>query len=104
MATASAAQCGIKRIGAIASKLVPSMAVIYIVAALIVIAANIGQVPAAFGMIFKGAFGLQGAGTGVAIGLMMLAMQKGVARGLFSNEAGQGSAPIAHAAAQGGRF
>jgi len=83
---------GIKRIGAIASKLVPSMAVIYIVAALIVIAANIGQVPAAFGMIFKGAFGLQGAGTGVAIGLMMLAMQKGVARGLFSNEAGQGSA------------
>ena len=91
---------GIKRIGAIASKLVPSMAVIYIVAALIVIAANIGQVPAAFGMIFKGAFGLQGAGTGVAIGLMMLAMQKGVARGLFSNEAGQGSAPIAHAAAQ----
>ncbi len=76
------------------------MALLYIAAALIVIAANISAVPAAFGMIFKGAFGLQGAGTGVAIGLMMLAMQKGVARGLFSNEAGQGSAPIAHAAAQ----
>lgn len=91
---------GIKRIGAVASKLVPFMALLYIVAALIVIAANIGQVPAAFGLIFRGAFGMQGAGTGITIGLMMLAMQKGVARGLFSNEAGQGSAPIAHAAAQ----
>jgi len=91
---------GIKRIGAVASKLVPFMAIIYLTAALIVIAANIGEVPAAFGLIFKGAFGMQGAGTGITIGLMMLAMQKGVARGLFSNEAGQGSAPIAHAAAQ----
>jgi len=76
------------------------MALLYIAAALVVIAANVTAVPAAFGMIFKGAFGLQGAGTGITIGLMMLAMQKGVARGLFSNEAGQGSAPIAHAAAQ----
>ncbi|WP_026942404.1 alanine/glycine:cation symporter family protein [Hellea balneolensis] len=91
---------GIKRIGAIASKLVPFMAVLYITTALIVIGANISQVPSAFGLIFKGAIGLQGAGTGVAIGLMMLAMKKGIARGLFSNEAGQGSAPIAHAAAQ----
>jgi AGCS family alanine or glycine:cation symporter len=91
---------GIKRIGAVASKLVPFMAVLYITCALIVIAANISAVPAAFGLIFKGAFGMQGAGTGITIGLMMLAMQKGVARGLFSNEAGQGSAPIAHAAAQ----
>ena len=91
---------GIKRIGAVASRLVPFMALLYISAALVVIAANIAHVPAAFGLIFKGAFGLQGAGTGVTIGLMMLAMQKGLARGLFSNEAGQGSAPIAHAAAQ----
>lgn len=91
---------GIKRIGAVASKLVPFMAVIYITAALIVIAANIGNVPYAFGLIFKGAFGMQEASTGITIGLMMLAMQKGIARGLFSNEAGQGSAPIAHAAAQ----
>lgn len=91
---------GIKRIGAVASRLVPFMAVLYISAALIVIAANIGNVPAAFSLIFKGAFGAQEAGTGIAIGLMMLAMQKGIARGLFSNEAGQGSAPIAHAAAQ----
>ncbi len=91
---------GIKRIGAMASKLVPFMAALYISAALIVILINIAAVPEAFRMIFKYAFGLQSAGTGVAIGLMMLAMQKGIARGLFSNEAGQGSAPIAHAAAQ----
>jgi len=91
---------GIKRIGSIASKLVPFMAVLYLSAALLVIALNFSAIPAAFGLIFKYAFGLQSAGTGVAIGLMMLAMQKGVARGLFSNEAGQGSAPIAHAAAQ----
>jgi len=91
---------GIKRIGSVASRLVPFMAVLYISAALIVIAANISSVPAAFGLIFKGAFGAQEAGTGITIGLMMLAMQKGIARGLFSNEAGQGSAPIAHAAAQ----
>ena len=91
---------GIKRIGALASKLVPFMAVLYISAALIVIFINISAVPTAFGMIFKYAFGLQEAGTGITIGLMMLAMQRGVARGLFSNEAGQGSAPIAHAAAQ----
>ncbi len=91
---------GIKRIGAVASKLVPFMAIIYLTAALIVIAANISAVPAAFGLIFKGAIGMQGAGTGITIGLMMLAMKKGIARGLFSNEAGQGSAPIAHAAAQ----
>ena len=91
---------GIKRIGALASKLVPFMALLYIVSAIFVIGANFSQVPAAFSQIFRGAFGLQGAGTGITIGLMMLAMQKGVARGLFSNEAGQGSAPIAHAAAQ----
>ena len=91
---------GIKRIGAVASKLVPFMAILYISAALIVIFANASAIPAAFGLIFKYAFGLQEAGTGITIGLMMLAMQKGVARGLFSNEAGQGSAPIAHAAAQ----
>ena len=91
---------GIKRIGKFASALVPFMAVLYLAAGLIVIGLNIGEVPAAFGMIFKGAFGAQEAGAGISIGLMMLAMQKGVARGLFSNEAGQGSAPIAHAAAQ----
>jgi len=91
---------GVKRIGSVASKIVPVMAVFYILAGLTVIFMNIGRVPDAFGMIFTGAFGLQGAGTGISIGLLMLAMQKGVARGIFSNEAGQGSAPIAHAAAK----
>ena len=91
---------GIKRIGTVASGLVPLMAGLYISAGIIVIFMNVGQVPAAFGLIFKSAFGLQSAGTGVSIGLLMLAMKKGVARGIFSNEAGQGSAPIAHAAAQ----
>jgi len=91
---------GIKRIGAVASKIVPFMAGLYILAGLTVILLNAGAVPAAFGQIFKGAFGFHSAGTGISIGLLMLAMQKGVARGIFSNEAGQGSAPIAHAAAQ----
>ncbi len=91
---------GIKRIGRFASSMVPAMALLYIGAGLIVIIMNGAQVPAAFSLIFKSAFGLQTAGTGISIGLLMLAMQKGVARGIFSNEAGQGSAPIAHAAAQ----
>ncbi len=91
---------GIQRIGAVASKVVPFMAGAYILLGLIVVFMNIGAVPSAFATIFQSAFGLQEAGTGISIGLMMLAMQKGVARGIFSNEAGQGSAPIAHAAAQ----
>ncbi|MEM1381462.1 MAG: alanine/glycine:cation symporter family protein [Pseudomonadota bacterium] len=91
---------GVKRIAGVASKLVPFMAATYLIAGLIVIALNISAVPAAFGAIFRGAFGLDSAGTGISIGLLMLAMQRGVARGIFSNEAGQGSAPIAHAAAK----
>ncbi|GLQ20695.1 alanine/glycine:cation symporter family protein [Algimonas porphyrae] len=91
---------GIKRIGSVASKVVPFMAGAYILLGLLVVIMNISAVPGAFSTIFKGAFGLQEAGTGISIGLMVLAMQKGVARGIFSNEAGQGSAPIAHAAAQ----
>jgi len=91
---------GIKRIGVVASGLVPMMAGLYISAGLIVIVMNAGQIPSAFGLIFKGAFGLQGASTGIAIGLLLHAMRFGVARGIFSNEAGQGSAPIAHAAAR----
>lgn len=91
---------GVKRIASVASKLVPFMAISYMVGGLIVIGMNAGAIPSAFGQIFKGAFGLGSAGTGISIGLMMLAMQKGVARGIFSNEAGQGSAPIAHAAAK----
>ncbi|MEM9810535.1 MAG: sodium:alanine symporter family protein [Pseudomonadota bacterium] len=91
---------GVKRIAGVASRLVPFMAATYLIAGLIVIGANIGEVPAAFGQIFRGAFGLESAGTGITFGLFWLAIQKGVARGIFSNEAGQGSAPIAHAAAK----
>ena len=91
---------GIKRIANVASALVPMMALFYVGGGLTVITLNAAQIPDAFALIFKSAFGFQSAGTGISIGLIMLAMQKGVARGIFSNEAGQGSAPIAHAAAK----
>ncbi|MCQ8183913.1 alanine/glycine:cation symporter family protein [Parvularcula maris] len=91
---------GVKRIAGVASKLVPIMAIAYLGAGLIVVLLNADQVPTAFARIFSRAFGIDAAGTGISIGLLMLAMQKGVARGIFSNEAGQGSAPIAHAAAK----
>lgn len=88
---------GVKRIGQVTEKLVPFMAVIYIVCAIIVVIAHAGSIGPVFGMIFKGAFN-PSAVTGGAVGAMLVAMQKGVARGVFSNEAGLGSAPIAHAA------
>lgn len=91
---------GVKRIANVASRLVPLMAAAYLGGGLLVVFLNIDQVPTAFARIFARAFGVDAAGTGIAIGLLMLAMQKGVARGIFSNEAGQGSAPIAHAAAK----
>ncbi len=89
---------GIKRIGAVTERLVPAMAVIYIIAALVVVFGNIGQIGNVLGDIFKGAFqpaAVCGGAAGVAI---MTTIQKGIARGVFSNEAGLGSAPIAHAA------
>jgi AGCS family alanine or glycine:cation symporter len=86
---------GIKRIARVAGKLVPFMAVIYVVSGLIVIFMNIERVPAAFGEIFSQAF----TGTAAAGGFIGMVV-KGVARGVFSNEAGLGSAPIAHAAAK----
>lgn len=89
---------GVKRIGAVTEKLVPFMAAIYIVCALVVIAVNAGEVPAVFASIFTGAFD-PSAVVGGAVGITMkIAMTKGVGRGVFSNEAGLGSAPIAHAA------
>lgn len=91
---------GIQRIASVASKLVPVMAISYLAGGLLVVGMHLDAVPGAFAMIFRGAFGIESAGTGISIGLLMLAMQKGVARGIFSNEAGQGSAPIAHAAAK----
>jgi len=91
---------GIKSIGSVAGRVVPFMALFYILVALVVIIMNIEHVFEAFGLIFRHAFGLEEAVGGAAGYGMMQAIRYGVARGLFSNEAGQGSAPIAHAAAQ----
>lgn len=89
---------GIKRIGSVTEKLVPFMAVIYIVCALCVVFVNIGSLGKIFAMIFKGAFNTEAA-LGGAFGItIMTTIQKGVGRGVFSNEAGLGSAPMAHAA------
>lgn len=91
---------GIKSIGSVAGKVVPFMALFYVAVAFVVIMMNIVHVPEAFGLIFSHAFGWHEAVGGAAGYGMMQAVRYGVARGLFSNEAGQGSAPIAHAAAQ----
>lgn len=90
---------GLKRISSVAQVIVPFMAVTYIVIALGVIILNITQIPAAIVEIVQSAFGLRAAAGGI-LGAMIVAMQKGIARGIFSNEAGLGSAPIAAAAAQ----
>ncbi len=89
---------GITRIGTVTSFIVPVMAVIYIVACCIVLICNIGQIPGVIADIFASAFGARAAAGG-AVGAIMLAMQKGIARGVFSNEAGLGSAPMAVASA-----
>ena len=91
---------GIQSIGSVAGKVVPFMAAFYVLMAFIVLVINIDKVPAAFMQIIASAFGLQEAAGGVAGYGVLSAVRAGVARGLFSNEAGQGSAPIAHAAAQ----
>ena len=85
---------GLKRISSVAQVVVPFMAIIYIVSALIIIITHITAIPAAFVEIVQSAFGMR-AMAGGALGAMMVAMQKGIARGIFSNEAGLGSAPIA---------
>lgn len=90
---------GIKRISNVAQVIVPFMAGTYIIAALLILITHASQIPAAFSVIIQSAFGLKAAAGG-ALGAMMAAMQKGVARGIFSNEAGLGSAPIAAAAVQ----
>lgn len=90
---------GIQRIASVAEKIVPLMAVIYIVMGLVILAINITKIPATFGMIFKYAFMPQaiiGGGLGAAI---KAAISQGAKRGLFSNEAGMGSTPHAHAQA-----
>lgn len=91
---------GIKSIGRVAERLVPLMAAVYVVSCLIVLVVDFREIPNAFGMIFSSAFGLDSAVGGVTGYAIIAAMRFGVSRGLFSNEAGQGSAPIAHAASQ----
>lgn len=91
---------GVKRIASVAGFLVPFMASAYILAGLVVVAVNIQQLPAMFTMVIDAAFNGMAAVGGFAGAVMADAISKGVARGVFSNEAGLGSAPIAHAAAQ----
>jgi alanine or glycine:cation symporter, AGCS family len=91
---------GIKRIADVAGKLVPLMAAFYITAGLVVLMINAAEVPAAVALIFESAFNPIAAQGGFAGAAVWAAIRFGVARGVFSNEAGLGSAPIAHAAAQ----
>lgn len=87
---------GVKRISSVAQVIVPFMALIYIVTVIIILVTHASVLPAAFVEIIESAFGLRAAAGG-ALGAIMVAMQKGIARGIFSNEAGLGSAPIAAA-------
>ncbi|MCL1038433.1 sodium:alanine symporter family protein [Shewanella submarina] len=91
---------GIKRIADVAGKLVPLMTVFYITAGLAVLVVYAAEVPAAFALVIESAFNPVAAQGGFAGAAVWAAIRFGVARGVFSNEAGLGSAPIAHAAAQ----
>ncbi len=90
---------GIKRIAAVTTVVVPFMALIYVIVCVFILIMNIKEIPSALALVITSAFGLKAAAGGT-IGALMIAMQMGIARGIFSNEAGLGSAPIAAAAAQ----
>ena len=90
---------GIRRISTVAGALVPAMSLAYVVAGLLVLLLNVQELPAAIVQVFTSAFTGQAAGGGFVGATIAMAIQFGVARGVFSNEAGLGSAPIAHAAA-----
>lgn len=89
---------GIKSIARVTEMLVPFMAIFFILLSIVVLVINASEIPHAFSLIFQYAFGLQSAAGGVAGYTVAMAIQRGIARGVFSNEAGLGSAPIAHAA------
>ena len=92
---------GIQRIASVSQVVVPAMIIMYVLSCVTIIICNISEVPGAFAEIIKGAFGLRPiAGGAVGWAVMSLSMRNGVARGIFSNEAGLGSAPIAAAAAK----
>ena len=91
---------GITRIGKVTAVLAPLMAAIYVAGAMVIILLNLGDVIPAFGLIFREAFNPTSGVAGTGVGAFLVTLMWGVRRGLFSNEAGQGSAPIAHAAAK----
>lgn len=91
---------GIKRIGRVTAVLAPMMAVVYVTAALVVLIFNASEVFPTFGLIFREAFNPTAGVAGTGVGAFLVTLMWGVRRGLFSNEAGQGSAPIAHSAAK----
>lgn len=91
---------GIKSIGRVTSVIVPFMVLFYVISCLIVLIVNYSEIPSAFGVIFKYAFNPTAATGGFAGSALMLTIRMGVARGVFSNESGLGSAPIAAAAAK----
>lgn len=91
---------GIRRVAKWSEAIVPVMAVLYLLMALYIVAANIEMVPQVFGLIFNNAFNFDAAGGGLLGGLISQTMMMGIKRGLYSNEAGQGSAPNAAAAAE----
>jgi len=91
---------GVKRIGRVSEVFVPFMAIFYVIGCLIIIIANISAVPAVFALIFKSAFTGQAAAGGFLGSTIAMALRWGIARGAYSNEAGMGSAPIAHSTAK----
>ncbi len=91
---------GIGRIGKVTGILAPAMAGLYVAGALVILVFNAGAIMPAFGLIFREAFNPTAGVAGTGVGAFLVTMMWGVRRGLFSNEAGQGSAPIAHAAAK----
>lgn len=99
VATAAVVLGGLKRIAQVTERLVPFMAALYIIGGIIILIIKASSIPAAFGFIFSSAFTGTAAVGGFAGSTIMMAARYGVARGVFSNEAGLGSAPIAHAAA-----
>lgn len=90
---------GVKRIGAVTEKLIPTMCILYVVGSLVVIGVNYRNIGPSFAMIFKGAFNPSALGGGLVGTTILKTMEKGVGRGIFSNEAGLGSAPMAHSTA-----
>ncbi len=93
---------GIQRIASVAAKLVPGMCILYVLGALIILILNVDKIPGALAQVFKYAFMPMAAGGGIAGFTVSQALRFGVARGVFSNESGLGSAPMAHAAARTG--